>query len=151
MSDYIDGHLSVTLCSEFESHISICKSCAKKLEETKDVVRMLGQLSTAKSPIDCWPAIRTKITSGAPAYIRSWLLNPLFAAPALAILILMMFLVWPASTHEPELSAVPSVEYEHFISAHSRLQRLQAFSDHDAVFVAAELENTSYTPDSNGQ
>ena len=151
LSDYIDGYLSDSLCEVLEIHIQSCEACAQKLESTRRVVLAMGQLSCQKSPVDCWIGVQKRIIQQQkilPLW-RRWIMNPVIAAPALAVLILTLFLVWPSPVNEPKIGFVPNVEYSRFISAHSRLQRQQAFSDHDVTFVAAELENASFTPDVN--
>ena len=153
LSDYIDGCLSDPLCKEIEIHIKVCKVCADKLEATRGVVVALGQLSVQHSPVDCWVGVRKIIVEKqfATPFWQRWFMTPAFAVPVLAVLIMAIFLVWPSPVNERNMSSISSVEYKHFISAHSRLQRLQAFSDHDVTFVAAELENASYTPDAERQ
>lgn len=149
LSDYIDGCLSDSMCEEVEAHVSECEICADELASTRSVVVTLSQLSDQKCPVDCWVSIRKLIIEKRKEmpFWQRWLITPAIAVPALAVLIMMMFFVWPSPVHETALSRMPNAEYNHFISAHSRLQRMQTFSDHDATFVAAELENASYMPD----
>lgn len=153
LTDYVDGYLSDSICEEVEEHIEICEICAEDLRATQSVVFALGQLSNQKSPVDCWVGVKKLITEkpNAMPFWQRWLMTPAVAVPAMAALIMMMFFVWPSPVHETDLSQIPNSQYKHFISAHSRLQRLQAFSDHDATFVAAELENASYEPVVNRQ
>lgn len=153
ISDHIDGCLSESLCVELEMHFQVCEVCADKLESTRCVVHMLGQLSCSKTPVDCWAGVQRQILDKqmiAPVWKRLFL-RPVVAVPAFAVLILALFILLPSQAPQPKINLADNVEYSHFISAHSRLQRLQPLSDHDATFVAAEIENASYSPDVSRQ
>lgn len=140
---YIDDCLSPPLRCEFEAHTQECPECRAELAATEDMLSCLGSLSCRQAPVDCWDGVRERISSPQPRSAwGSWFLRPVLAAPALAAALLLGgFLFWPANVVEPVGQSPASIpEYSHYIAAHSRLQRQQAFTDPDVTFVAAELE-----------
>jgi len=145
-SDYIDGCLPHHSRCEYEAHISRCPECAAELDEMRRVLSALSSLSVRGSSVDCWPALRTIIVErGTPRPVWHFLLRPMVAAPAAALAaVLGALLVLPAHVQEPPGRSPASMpEYGHYIAAHARLQRQQAFADPDVTFVAAELEKAS--------
>lgn len=149
VSDYVDGCLAVAVRAEFEAHVSQCERCAAELRDTERLVSSLASLSKGRAPVDCWAGISERITERERRAF-SWggrLLKPAFAVPAVALAIVLALLAVQPShiEEEPVRVAVPVAEYDHYISAHSRLQREQAFSDPDVTFVAAELQKASLT------
>lgn len=149
---YVGDCLDSALRREVEAHLEQCPACRAEAQATKDMISCLGALSSRQSPVDCWSLIRDRVV--AHETLRTswalWLARPVVAVPTLAIgLLLAMFMVWPSQIGEsPDGVADAVSDYTHYISAHSRVQRQQAFTDPDVTFIAAELEKASLVADS---
>jgi anti-sigma factor RsiW len=153
-SDYIDGCLPHHAQSEYEAHISRCAECAAELDEMRRMLSSLSSLAVRDSSVDMWPGLRTVIMErGRPRPVWHFLLRPVIAAPAAALAaVLAAMLVLPAQMETPNVrSTVSMPEYGHYITAHSRFQRQQAFADPDISFAAAELEKARVAADGSQQ
>jgi len=149
-SDYIDGCLPPQARCEYEAHISQCPECAAEHDEMRRMLSALSSLSVRGSSVDCWPALRAIIVErGRPRPVWHFLLRPVIAAPAAALAaVLTVMLVLPAQMQTPDMSSSASMsEYGHYITAHARFQRQQAFADPDVTFVAVELERARVAAD----
>jgi anti-sigma factor RsiW len=155
ISDYIDGTLSGIARREIELHLAECSDCNAEVEATRDLVSRLSSLSCSDNAVDCWSGVKEKIACKRMA-IPWWsgrLFRPVFAAPAFALVAILAFvLMWSGrGPFAPSPAASPPPEYASYISAHLRVQRMQAFNDPDVPFIAAELEKASLSGDSAGQ
>lgn len=147
-SDFIDGTLASQTCERIAEHLKACPECESLVAETRRMVEGLRGLCVGSATCDCWAGVREKILC-AEIERKPWtyfLLKPMVAAPALAVgaLAVVLALV-PLQPNEPvgrDPAAVPG--YSAYVSAHSRAQQQQVFSDHDVVFVTAELERAGF-------
>lgn len=57
ISESLEGDLGPEECQEVESHLAICGSCSKLLEEFRDLREMAGSLPDQTPPRDLWPGI----------------------------------------------------------------------------------------------
>lgn len=144
ISEYLDGCLAKPALVEFERHIYECDRCSAELRATQDMIASLRSLSERGTPVDCWFHVRGCIAAGVrvESLWRYWLMRPMMAAPALAVMLLLALLfVWPAfAPNQPARDIVSVPEYGHYIAAHSGAQRQRTFADPDVTFIAAELE-----------
>lgn len=144
ISDYLDGLLAESVSRDLESHLARCPECASEVEATKGLLASLSSLSGQRSPVNCWDHVHARILADAgrrDPWWR-WALRPVVAAPAAAVMaMLVMFLLWPV----PPTASNMAPEYVGYIAAHSHLQRQQAFVDADVVFVGAEVQKASLT------
>ena len=154
MSDYLDGCLADHIRSEVALHLGKCSRCAAELQEMGCMVSSLRALSEHRSPVNCWEAVQSQIVeSGVRRSVWwNWVLRPVVAAPALAVAAMFIaFVMWFSPVPQPMTEVASNLEYSRYISAHSRLQREQAFTDPDVTFVAAELETANISPSQNGR
>ena len=155
ISDYIDDTIPGISRWELESHLAGCPGCTAELEATRRLVSRLSSLSCSESPVDCWVGVKEKIACRRIALLwsRGRFFRPVFAAPAFALIGVLAFLVvWSGrGPVTPTGSAFRPPEYASYISAHLRVQRMQAFNDADVPFITAELEKASLAADSAGQ
>lgn len=147
ISEYVDGCLEGDTRTELESHIAGCSSCSAELASTRNVVAALGAMGGLRSPVRCWDRVEARIAAveRQRAQWWRWLVKPVIAAPAAAVMALLaLFLMWPLVDAGPAISdAAYAPEYSYYIGAHSHLQRRQAFADPDAVFIKAEMQRAS--------
>ena len=153
ISDYIDDTLSGVSRQEIEMHLAECPDCTAEVEATRKLVGGLSSLSCSENPVDCWAGVKEKIARR--RMVRPWwsggLFRPAYAAPAFALVAILAFLlIWPLrGPFGTPRAASPPPEYASYISAHLRVQRMQAFNDPDVPFIAAELEKASLPGDSS--
>jgi len=147
MYKFVDDDLTPSLRGVFESHIKKCPACKAELEALEDMISCLGSLYSQNAPIDFWHGVKEQLTPHHKPQLAwlTWLMRPVHAAPALAVMLLLAgFLFWPSQVEEPMVQKPTSIpEYSHYIKAHSGLQQQQAFNDPDVAFVTTELETVS--------
>jgi len=147
ISDYVDGSLEDNVKAELDVHFGECEQCASDRDATERLVASLSTLGGLRSPVDCWRGVQVRISPGRQLALPwwRWLLKPVVAAPAAAVMaVLALLLAWPLSQPLPLSSDEAfAPEYSYYIAAHSRLQRRQAFADPEAVFLRAELQKAA--------
>lgn len=147
ISEYVDGNLDEATKAELDSHFDGCEACSAELDSTKRLIASLSGLGGLRSPVDCWAGVQTRIgviEAAKRAWWR-WVLRPVIAAPAAAVMALLaLFLLWPLTEQAPMASDKTfAPEYSYYIGAHSHLQGRQALVDRDAVFIKGEMQKAS--------
>lgn len=144
-ADYVSGCLPSATRRLYEDHIAGCDECADELNYMSAMIASLGRLGERRSPVDCWPSIRERIAREARPKPFIWnLFRPVLAAPIFAVFVLLVVLVVSGQLGQSPQSPESIPGYSVYLTAHARAQRVQAFSDPDVTFVAAELENASF-------
>jgi len=144
--DYIGDCLPEALRREVEAHLEECPACRREVQRAEEMVSCLNSLSCHQAPVDCWPGVRDMITKWESRRSGwfAWVARPVMAAPALAAAVLLaVILLWPSTVREQPRAPEAIPGYSHYVTAHSRAQQRQAFTDPDLVFIAAELESAA--------
>lgn len=152
--EYIGGCLPSAVSREVEAHLRECPACRREVQCAEEMVSCLNSLSCHKAPMDCWPGVREMIAERESQRSGwfAWIARPVMAAPALAAAVLLaVLLLWPSAVREPSRAPEAIPGYSHYVTAHSRAQQRQAFTDPDVVFIAAELEKAGARSYSNDQ
>lgn len=148
MSEFVDDGLPATLKTEFQQHIAECAECSIALNDMRQMVDGLRQLSAPCKHIDCWPGVRAAILAQEQprsAWL-SWIARPLAWVPVAAVsLILAVTLLVPTGNNQPvKTESRQAVEFKTYMTAHSKLQTQHPLSDPDIAFITAELESAGY-------
>ena len=125
LSAYLDGELANGEKRAFEAHLATCESCARALEELRQVVARSRALEARMPDRDLWPGIEARLTSrpgtatapaehspaARPVVLRpraSWwserrfaLSVPQLAAAAFALMLLTGGVVWLTLSRGP--------------------------------------------------
>ncbi|MEQ8272400.1 MAG: zf-HC2 domain-containing protein [Deltaproteobacteria bacterium] len=98
---YLEGELTQSRAAELERHVVACEACAESLEETRAFFATLRDAPERLLATDLVPHVMERIEAPAPRRTRRWVLAPLAAAAAIAV-------VWLPTSDPSEFRAKSS-------------------------------------------